>query len=157
MTVPSHQDFFGAALIALAARISKKTVHRRAAREGWRRRQDGNAFVYQVPRALLGKCLALAGESGPRGLSGETVTPERRAEALRIVHRLLACLLLGSAIEAGSPHESSLNRVARVASFRCSPRSLRRWFKAFAARGTAGLAERKRGRVGRKPNVKGRS
>ena len=145
---------FPGAVISQAAGISKKTAIRRALRENWQRGWNGNAYVFQPPRKFLAKCRAIARIVQPRGLRLSSVTPERRAEALRINFRTEAVLMLAAALDAGEPHEKALRRVAHVVSFQVSPRSLRRWFTAFEKQGVAGLAERKRGHSGRKPEGK---
>lgn len=144
---------FPASVIAAAAGGCKRTAIRRALRENWNRGHNGNQFVFEPPRQLLAKCRAIARLVQPRGLRLSSVTPERRAEALRINFRTEAVLLLAAALDAGEPHEQALRRVAKVVSFQVSPRSLRRWFAAFEAHGVPGLAERKRGRSGRKAEV----
>jgi len=145
---------FPAATIAEAAGTYKRAVHRRALRENWQREFNGNQFVFAPPRKLLAKCRAIARLVQPRGLRLSSVTPERRAESLRIKFRMEAVLLLAAALDSGEPHEAALRRVAHVVSFQVSPRSLRRWFAAFEEHGVSGLAESKRGVVGRKPEGK---
>jgi hypothetical protein len=141
---------FPAAIIAIAAGVSTRTVHRRAARGRWARRVNGNEFDFQPPRPLLAKCRKLTQLARPRGLQVAGFTPERRAEMLRAVHRLFACMLLASALDAGGGREAALRRVAHVTSFKCSARSLRRWFGAVESLGIVGLSEHKRGVVGRR-------
>jgi len=145
---------FPAAVIAAAAGGCKRTAIRRALRENWQRGFNGNQFVFEPPRKLLAKCRAIARLVEPRGLRPSALIPARRAELMRASNRLFACLMLASALDAGESHERALVRVAHVATFKCSARSLRRWFTALESQGIAGLAERKRGRVGRKPEVK---
>ncbi len=150
----SQSELYPAAIIAMAAGVSARTIHRHAVREGWKRGANGNEFGYLPPRALLAKCRRLMRRVPPRGLQIEGLTQERRAEALRVSRRMDACLLLAAALDAGEGRERALVRVAHIANFPCSARSLRRWFNAFEEHGVAGLAERKRGRVGAKPGKK---
>lgn len=145
---------FPAAIIAAAAGTYKRAVTRRAEKENWRRKFNGNQFLFAPPRKLLAKCRAIARLVEPRGLRPSALTPARRAELMRASNRLLACLMLASALDAGEPHEIALRRVAHVASFKCSARSLRRWFSELESKGIAGLSENKRGVVGRKPEAK---
>lgn len=145
---------FPAAVIAAAAGTYKRAVIRRALREKWERQFNGNQFLLTPPRSLLAKCRAITRLVEPRGLRPSALTPERRAELMRASNRLFACLMLASSLDAGEPHEIALRRVAHVASFKCSARSLRRWFSALETNGIAGLAESKRGVVGRKPEAK---
>ncbi len=156
MNIPNSK-LYPAEVIAIAAGVSARTIHRLAVRQGWKRGANGNEFGYLPPRALLVKCRRLMRRVPPRGglqLSG--LTAARRAEALRIVHRLFCCLLLVSALDAGEAREAALIRVAQLGSFACSPRSLRRWTARLEKLGVSGLAENKRGRVGAKPGGQSR-
>ena len=144
-------NYFRVALIARAACVGKKRIHRQAARERWPRKRCANAFVFQPPRELLGKC---------RKLAAATVAfPERLSqpllfESLRVAFRWVGCLLLAQAIQVREPRELALRHIAEQMDFKISPTSLRRNFLRFAALGVTGLAERKRGRVGRKKNIR---
>jgi len=148
------ESYYPAAIIAIAAGVSGRTIHRRAASERWKVRTNGNEFNFIPPRPLLAQCRRLHRLVKPRGLQIDGLTHERRAEAFRVARRMDACLLLASEIDAGEGREAALIRVAHVANFTCSARSLRRWFAKFERFGVAGLAENKRGRVGAKPGRK---
>jgi hypothetical protein len=143
-------QFFPAAVIAIAAGVSSLQVRRRAARERWARRVNGNAHHFIPPRPILARCRQLLRRGKPRGLQVAPLTPERRAESLRLAHRMFACLMLASALDTGCATELALIRVAHLVSFNCSATSLRRWFQRFEKHGVSGLAENKLGRVGRK-------
>ena len=144
------ESFFPAALIAVALDTYKRSVHRQAARENWPRRRSGNQFLLRPPPKSLGRCRRLARLLKPRGLRAEIITPERRAEALRVVHRLTAVMVLAATVETGTPHEQALRQVSHLFTLKISTASLRRWTRRFTDSGVAGLAELKRGRSGRK-------
>ena len=142
------QNFFSAALISKAARTYKRELQRRALRERWPSRRRGNLIEYTPPRALISKCRKLAVKTKPAGLRAFSITDGQRAEMVRVQIRLAAILELSARLDTGEAYEKALAWVSNT--FDASPSSLRRWQRAFSVRGVGGLAEHKRGRVGRK-------
>jgi hypothetical protein len=143
-----HSGFFAARLIAQVLKRDKKTVMRRAAREGWPQRRRGNAMEFQPPRGLRAKCLALTRRSGSYGLRDLLIPAARRAEIFRATCRFDALCGLQLAVASGEPIERALIRVARDFTFHASPSSLRLWQRRFARAGFASLLESKLGRSG---------
>jgi hypothetical protein len=147
-------NFFSASIIARAANCHHRTIHRRATRAAWPRRQNGNLFEYQPPRALHAKCLLISRRTKAVGLRAFDIGAERRAEVFRAHNRFAALCGLEIALENGMQIERALARVGRDFTFHCSPRNLRKWQRRFSKEGFAGLLEKKRGYSGRKPKAK---
>jgi hypothetical protein len=142
--------YFPASVIARVAKRSARTIKRRAAREGWPRRQRGNVLEFQPPRGLIAKCLAATSRADLTGLRNLSFAPARRAEIFRSENRFAALCGLEMALLSGEPVERALVRVARDFTFHVSPSALRLWHRQFAKEGFSGLLENKRGHSGRK-------
>lgn len=152
----SNSEFYSASTIGLAANVHARTILRRAARGRWPRKRSGNTFLFRPPRGLRGECAefervihigrAHYAPTATDGLRSDHLTPACRAEAVRLANRISAVLKLAKVLDGGEGREAALVRVAKAASFKCSPRQLRRWWNAIAKDGVVGLIERKRGR-----------
>ena len=142
--------FFSATIIASAARCCTKTIHRRAARDGWpRSARDNYAVEFTPPAKLRSRCLAIFQRTKPTGLKAISIGLERRAEIDRALHRFSSLLALEAELIAAVPFEVALKRISTAC--HTNPNSLRRWAASFLKRGIAGLLENKRGHSGRKP------
>lgn len=139
--------FFPVHLIARAAGLSAKTIHRRALREFWPGRVLGNRHHFQPPDELLAACQQLANGPGASFLDFQ-VADRDRAEFGRITARFNALCEAAGLIASGLGIERAL-RVTAI-KFGTSASQLRVWAGEFARAGIAGLLEHKRGRVGRK-------
>lgn len=138
------KSFFPARVVSDALNVSQKSVHRRAKREGWPRRQRGYRVEYAVPHGLLRAC------------QGRTPIPSILYQPARIRELKRAAAVLGYALEIQRNPERGVEKalVATVRQFkhlmRFSVSALREWISADERSGLAGLQEHKLGRVGRK-------
>jgi len=150
----SRKSFFGASVIARAAKCHERTIRRRAARELWPQKGNDYFSEWTPPKNLLAKCRLISQGAKPKALREFSVSIERRAEIDRALHRLSALFALESALLTGLPFEVALARVAM--SFCSNWKSIRSWVDNFSKYGLAGLLEKKRGVVGRKPGCQKR-
>lgn len=145
--------FQTATAIAAFLGVSAKTVRRRARADGWPSRRRGNRTDYAAPRASHKAASEPAQQSPgavPRGLRNGPVANEILAEGARMMHRKLAVEALNSLIQSGVGPDTALLKITRTFRVPMSVGSLRRWASDYRAKGLGGLAEQKRGVVGRK-------
>lgn len=145
-------------VIARALGVSAKTIHRRAAAEGWPRQERGNRRAYAPPAAiaaLLPDPAAPAPAPGPDTRTSFTalaMNDEARAKVLARERAVLHHLAL---VSDGRPIERALVltvvhfAAALPDAFLFSTWSLRRWVALYAQFGLNGLVEQKQGRSGR--------
>ena len=154
------ETYFAANVIARAAGVSAKTIHRRAASEGWPAKQSGNRFDYVPPASIAVLLTAPAPESaGPDARLSFTALALNDEAKAKVHARLAAVEHHAALIADGQPVEAALiATVSHLASALCplpsaflfSTSSLRRWLAAHAQFGINGLVEQKQGRSGRK-------
>jgi len=140
----SDKRFFTAAQIISGLQVTAKTVHRRARRENWPRRQRGYRVEYLPPPRVRRLCEA----SAP--------VPAIFHQEDRIRELKRGAAVLGFVLEMERNPQRGIERAlaATVKNFShlmpFSVRALRQWICAVEHGGLAALAEHKIGRVGRK-------
>jgi hypothetical protein len=146
-------QYFPSSLIAKVANCHLRTVKRHAAKNAWHGRLVGNTWYFIPPKLLQSKCEAASHLAKHDGMEGFTIGASHRAELFRANLRFAALCALQTAITT-MPVDDALVAIARDFTFKVSPSALRVWQKKYTASGFAGLMERKRGHVGRKPKAK---
>jgi len=142
--LPADKQFFTAAQIVSGLQVSAKTIHRRARREGWPKRQRGYRVEYRPPARVRRLC--------------EASTPATAIfyQPARIRELKRAAAVLGFVLEMQRNPQRGIERAlaATEKNFQhllpFSVRALRQWIHAVEQLGLAGLAEHKLGNVGRK-------
>lgn len=148
-------QFFRVAEIALALGVNKKKVERTAKRDGWPARTEGNRVDYCPPKNIA-ELIISAPTSEPEIEEPQvkfTDLVDGDSQRQNVLLRQRAVVLLKQNFVHGK--EAALALVtahiqAEAPLFSISPRSLRRWEKAYDAWGLDGLVEQKRSVVGRR-------
>ncbi len=139
------KSFFSAKVIAGLLGVGKRTVHRRALREGWQKRDDGYRLQYAVPRTLLPLCKSRP--AAPSILCQASLIRELKRAAAVLGFVQARQRDPGRGVERAL--DSTVKDLRHLVAF--SKGTLRHWIAGVERDGLAALGEHKAGRVGRKP------
>ncbi len=151
--------FYSGAKIAKALGVHKKTIHRKAVKAGWDKRNLGYRWEYSPPLSILSKVWEngknIPSRSSKRrklSIRLEDIYDSKQIERIRL--REMAVQMLHDFVEKSIPKEKALLQVPelmrRFQSLKIGVGSLRQWEKNYKEHGIDGLVEQKLGRVGRK-------